>query len=77
MAFARKHQIHHRRAVLAEVATAPNGLLIEKGKESSTYALLVEDGLLTHTLAHGTSRTYLRYRLTETGRDALAMKEAS
>lgn len=78
MAFARKHQADHRRGVLSNVeAAGSNGLLIEKDRQSSTYDLLVEDGFLTHAIAHGTARTYWRYRLTDTGRAALAMKEAS
>lgn len=78
MAFLRKHSADHRTGVLANVdAAGSNGLLIEKDKQSSTYDLLVEDGFLTQAVAHGTARTYWRYRLTETGRAALAMKEAS
>lgn len=62
--------------ILAKVAaTKQHGFLVERGQESRAEQILVEDGFLSHDVKTGTARSYSRFRLTEMGRKALALKE--
>lgn len=55
--------------------TGAIGHFVEYGKETATHRFLVEDGFLTHEVRPGTSWSYSRYRLTESGQKALALKQ--
>ncbi len=52
-----------------------DGYALETDYETRAHKFLVEDGYLTRALETGTSRSYFRYRLTEAGRNALALKQ--
>ena len=61
--------------ILSKVAICrEHGFLVERGHEQQEFLTLVEDGYLAHDVRPGTSRSYSRFRLTRTGRQALVLK---
>lgn len=61
--------------ILAKVAACGQyGYLAVIEQKSRAEQILVEDGYLTHEVVPGTARSYSRFRLTEMGRKALALK---
>jgi len=71
----RTHISPEEMEILFVVALTGNvGHFVEYGKETVIHRFLVEDGYLTVEVRPGTSWSYSRYRLTDAGRKALALK---
>ena len=72
----RTHISPEEMEILSVVAlTGHVGHFVEYGKETAIHRFLVEDGYLTVEVRPGTSWSYSRYRLTDVGRAALAIKQ--
>lgn len=74
----RKRVDYNELEIIARVAAnekRDGGDFVECGQETAAMLILVEDGYLIHNILLGTARSYLRFRLTEKGRKALALRE--